>query len=145
MKVILTQDVAGFGQAGDVKETKSGYARNFLIPNGLATFYSPALAKETEAQKKREEAGSAQMREAQLEMAKKIDGKLITIHAKTSEKGKLFGSITALQIVKNLAEEHDIVVTAKQVKMPVIKEMGEYEAEISLAENINAKIKIKVI
>jgi len=135
----------GFGRAGETKEAKSGYARNFLIPNGLATFYAPALAKEAQARQKKIESGTAQMREAQLAMAGRVDGKVITVHAKTSEKGKLFGSVSATQIIKNLAEEYDVVITAKQVKMPAMKEIGEYEVDLELAEDIRAKIKVKVI
>ena len=145
MKIILTQDVVGIGKAGEIKEAKSGYARNFLIPKGLAVFYTSALAKEGAVHRDKAEANLNQMREVQMEIAKKIDSKVITVHAKTSEKGKLFGSVTASQIIKNLAEEHDIVVTAKQIKMPAIKEIGEYEVEISLADDIKAKIKVKVI
>jgi len=143
MKVILLQNVKSLGKAGDIKEVAEGYARNFLFVRKLAEIASESGVKKVETFKKiQAEKDQADLKKTQ-ELAAQLESKAITIIAKARGE-KLFGSIHAKDIAKELKKE-SIVVPEKSIALPEpIKELGEYEVRIELDHNIEAMIMVIV-
>ncbi|MDD5590044.1 MAG: 50S ribosomal protein L9 [Candidatus Portnoybacteria bacterium] len=142
MKVILIKDVPKVGKKSEVKEVADGYARNFLLPRGLAKAASDSALEQLEAEKAQQaieaEADLAQTQE----IVAGLDGNEFEIAAKMGEEGKLYGSITAAKIAKAL-QDKGLKVKKSQVKMEKpIKETGEHEITLEFPHGLEAKIKI---
>ena len=143
MKIILKKEVANLGEAGDVVEVKTGYALNYLVPQGFATVATPSALKqheETLRQRAHKEAKLVADAEA---LAAKISALKIDLTAKVGESGKLYGAITAAQVADALAEK-GIEVDKKNVTVPEIKELGEFEAKVKCYKGVFAAVKVAV-
>lgn len=144
MKVILLQDVDKLGKKYEIKEVKNGYARNFLIPKGLARAATKAALKWAEMQKeietKKEEEGLKQVQQ----LASGIDGQELAISVKTGEQGEMFESITIQKIYEKLKELGLNVKKNQIVLAEPIKELGEFPIKIKFNHNLEAEIKIIV-
>ncbi len=145
MKIILLEDVPKLGKRGDVVNVKDGYARNYLIPKGLAV-----KATEGEISKLREEILRRKEREerkkkALLEIREAIDGKEVILKAKAGSKGKLFGSITSNVLADAISNSLGVDIDKKSVELDSpIKEIGEYVVKIKLGMGIEAEVKVKI-
>ncbi|MCX7832754.1 MAG: 50S ribosomal protein L9 [Ignavibacteria bacterium] len=145
MKVILKQDFEKLGNAGDIKEVKNGYARNFLIPRGIAVAATPANIKSFQEVKRQQE----RKRKRELENARKtsfeIERDVLEIYAKAGEENKLFGSITAQMIYEKLLEKGYKNIERKKILLHEhIKTLGEHIVEIKLHSDVIAKLKVLV-
>lgn len=135
-----------FRDTGEVKDVSDGYARNYLIPKGLAIIATNTELKKIE-EKKKSEGEEEKKRREELELtAKKIDGKLITVSEKVGKDGKLFGSVTAKEISESInsqlgfrIDKHNIV-----LKDPIKKE-GKYTVEINFGKGVKANIVLEVL
>jgi len=145
MKVILLKDVEKLGKEGEIKEVTNGYARNFLIPNESAVLATKdQIAKLEELKEIKSKQSEKELVKFQ-ELATQLDGLELEISVKVSEEEKLFGAITNIQIVEKLKEQ-GIIIDKEQVKLKdTIKEIGEYEINIQLPHNLEAKIKIIIV
>lgn len=144
MEIILKQDMPKLGNKDDILNVKTGYATNYLIPQGIA-IKATATAKKILAENKRQQAHKEERyREEALEMAKKLEGTKITIGAKTSSKGKIFGSVTNIQIAEEL-EKKGFNIDRKKIFFDTVKEIGEYKATINLFKDIKSVIDFEVI
>tara|TARA_B100000242_G_C43049040_1_gene489922 strand:- start:1028 stop:1471 length:444 start_codon:yes stop_codon:yes gene_type:complete len=144
MEIILTQDVEKLGFCNEIITVKNGYARNFLFPNGMAILATESAKKSLQEKLKQQE----KKEEEQIEEANKIVNKLsklnISIKANVSEDGnKLFGSIKASQLIEVISKE-GIEINAKFIKLPKIKILGDYEAEIRINRSVSTTIPFKV-
>jgi large subunit ribosomal protein L9 len=143
MKVLLIKDVKGLGKAGEIKNAKDGYARNFLIPKGFAKLATPEVIKEWEEEQKRKE------EELQKELAKlnelkeKIENTTLVIKHKLGANGQLYGAITNKEVAETLKEK-GIEIDKKNIEMKQIKTVGEYEVDVKLGHGIHAKLKLIV-
>lgn len=145
MKVILKEDVHGLGKAGQIINVKDGYARNFLFPKGLALVADDKNLRLLEYQKKKFEEQAKKKRQDAESVAERLTGIQITIKSKAGEDQKLFGSITSKDIAEALQKE-GFSIERKQIMIAEpIKRLGEYEVEVKLHSNINAKLKINVV
>lgn len=145
MKVILQKDVPALGDAGDIKEVAEGYARNYLLPNKLVIVANESSRKAVEHQKKLIKIKKEKRKKASEGIAGSISGLEITIPAQVGEEGKLFGSITTMDIAKQLKEKGFTVDKRKiQLDAPIRQE-GEYTVSIKLDEGINASVKVLVV
>lgn len=145
MKVILRKDVDNLGHAGQVKEVKPGYARNMLIPRGLALEATDStIAWFEKGEKRRAVLREKALGEARAKAEKLSDVKL-SFSRPVGENGKLFGSVGKADIVKSLkAAGHEVVKEA--VILPAaIKEAGDSEVEVRLAIGVSAKVKVSVV
>ena len=142
-KVILTKSVNHLGHPGDVVAVKSGYARNYLFPQGLAFAWSKGAAAQIESMKRARLAQAVATREDAVAAKAAIEGTAVEIAAKVSESGKLFGSISAEQIA--IALEDKAVVDPKAIEVESIKTTGEFPAKVALHPEITASFFVKVV
>ena len=144
MKIILKKDVANLGDAGEVVEVKTGYALNYLVPQGFAAIGTPSALKqheETIRQRAHKEAKNIAEAEAK---AAKISAETIQVAVKVGENEKLYGSVTAAQVAAALVEK-GFEVDKKNVEVPEIKELGEFEARVKCYKGVFANVKINVV
>lgn len=139
MKVILTQDVKGTGQKGQVVNVADGYARNMLIPRGMAIEATPKALNDLKAKKET----IIHRKEAALDIAKKIAERLgstqIRLTAKSGANGKLFGSVTAKDISDKLKKEHKIEIDKRYINVgDGIKSVGEHQVSVKLHPDVTA-------
>ncbi|RSX55447.1 50S ribosomal protein L9 [Bifidobacterium dolichotidis] len=142
-KVILTKSVNDLGNEGDIVTVKSGYARNFLFPQGLAFKWTKNAAEQAEEMKRARLARAVASREDAVAAKDKIDGTTVEIAAKVSESGKLFGGISADKIAAALASK--VTVEPKAIAVAPIKTTGEFPATITLHPEISATVTVKVV
>ncbi len=146
MVVILLKDVKGTGKAGEVVKVNDGYARNMLLPKGLAKEATEGNVRNLEKQK----AIAAEKLEAQKEAAKKQAEEMskITVIVKTKggENGKLFGSITSKDIAEALEKQEKIKVDKKKIDLASpIKQTGDFEVTVKLFPEVSAVLKVSVV
>jgi large subunit ribosomal protein L9 len=146
MKLILKQTVENLGESGTVVDVKPGYARNYLLPQGLAYEASEAnLRKIEEEQAKAEERSRRDYLEARRR-ASQLEGAALTFQEQASDEGKLYGSVSAVDIAEGLnAQELDFEVERKHVDLAdPIKEVGEYQVRVVLHEEVELEIPVQV-
>ena len=143
MKIILKKEVANLGEAGDVVEVKTGYALNYLVPQGFAAVGTPSALKQHEETLRQRAHKEAKLVADAQAVAAKIEAVAVKIAAKVGENGKLYGSVTSAQIVDALAEA-GIEVDKKNVTVPEIKELGEFEAKVKCYKGVFADVKVNV-
>jgi large subunit ribosomal protein L9 len=145
MKVILLQDVKGSGKAGDVVKVSDGYARNLLLPKGLAKEATEANLRDLEHKKAQYLAKRKQDQESAQELAKRLGELPVKIAGKAGENGKLFGSITAKDLSEALKAQHQVEIDRKKFVLDSpLKSVGEYDVEIRLFEGISGKLHVTV-
>ena len=142
-KVILTQTVSNLGQSGDVVTVKAGYARNYLIPQGMAFAWTKGAAAQIEAMRRARLAKAVATREDAVAAKAAIEGTTVEIAAKVSESGKLFGGTSADAIARALADK--AAVDPKAIEVEVIKTTGEFPATVALHPEITASFTVKVV
>lgn len=145
MEVILNKDVEGIGKAGQVIKVKDGFARNFLIPNGLAIPVNSVNLKKLEEEKQKKALGLEKTRKEAEALAGKLSGMSLTIPVLTQEEDKLYGSIGAVDILSALKEEGVDLDKDKLTMEEPIKALGIYEIPVKLHSEITAKIKVWVV
>lgn len=145
MKVILTKDVKGQGKKGELKEVSDGYARNYLLPRGLA---KEATADNLNTMKLQEKARRAQIAreiEQAQDYAERLGNVIVRVTAKGGEGGRLFGSVTSKEISDALAEQHGMTIEKNQiVQTDPIKNFGSYQVKAKLGHEISGVINVLV-
>mgnify|MGYP003290099398 CR=1 FL=1 len=144
MKIILKKEVAYLGEAGDVVEVKTGYARNYLVPQGFATVATPSALKQHEETLRQRAHKEAKLVADAQAVAAKIEAVELKIAAKVGEAGKLYGAVTAAQVAEALAAA-GVEVDKKNVTVPEIKELGEFEAKVKCYKGVFANVKVNVV
>ncbi|MCX7674102.1 MAG: 50S ribosomal protein L9 [Thiobacillaceae bacterium] len=146
MEVILMEKVVNLGNLGDVVKVKPGYARNYLIPQGKAKRATQANIEEFAARKAELERQAAEKLAAAQARAEKLEGYVLTIAQKAGVDGRLFGSVTNVDIAEALQAQGFDVVKA-EVRMPEgpFKMLGEYDVTLDLHSDVEAHIKVHVV
>lgn len=142
-KVILTDTVTDLGHKGDVVAVKPGYARNYLIPQGLAFAWSKGAAAQIEAMQRARRAKSLATREDAVAAKNAVEGQSVEISARVSESGKLFGGISNEAIAQALRPLADV--DPRTISVESIKTTGEFPATVALHPEITANFTVKVI
>jgi len=145
MKVLLCEDVKKLGWLGDVVEVSSGYARNYLIPQGLATVATEANIKALAKEKAKRAAERMQERERLEAAAKAVDGAEAVIAAKANEQGHLFGSVGPADIAANLREQGFEVADDVVWMDENIKQVGTSQVTLRFAEDLTATVNVVVV
>lgn len=145
MDVILTENVKNLGTIGEVVKVKPGYGRNFLVPQGLAVEASEAKLKEVEHHKRQLNRKAEKLSQEAADVKARIEAVECTFVHKASEEGKLFGSVTSMEIAESLASQGIEIDRRKILLEQPIKELGEHAIDIKLNAGVNAIVKINVI
>jgi len=147
MDVILKQDIHNLGYANEIVTVKDGFARNYLIPQGLAIVADKTSRKVHAENLKQKAYKETKARNEADAMAAKLEKINLTIGAKAASTGKIFGSVNAIQIAEALKEQFNYDVDRKRIKLDgeSIKELGNYEAVVNLHKDVKATIKFEVV
>ena len=145
MKVVLREEVKHVGRRGDIVEVADGYARNFLLPQGKALKASAGVEAQADAMRRAWNQKNAKDREAAEEIATKVVSNPITIAARASADGKLFGSVTAADIVAALAEQTGVELDRKMVTDEHLKELGTHTVTAAPHAEVQFPITVEVV
>ena len=146
MQVILKADVKGHGKKGDLVNASDGYAKNYLIPKGLAVVADKTAINDLENKKSANQYHKNQEEMRAKELADKLEGKKVTFRLKAGDNGKLFGSITANDIADQIKMQLHLEVDKKKVHMDdAIKSLGISNVTVKVYPNISAVVKVEVL
>jgi len=145
MKVVLLEDLPGKGKAGEIKEVSKGYARNFLLPRGLALLATPTIIKQVESRLEKEKLEESIDRDKLVELAQQIEGREIRFEARMGAGERLFGSITAADVAEELSRTIGSPVDKKRIDIEKpLRKTGSYEVAVKLASDINPQITVVI-
>ncbi len=145
-RLILTSEVSGLGSAGDVVEVKGGYARNYLVPQGLATPWSRGGQKQVDAlARARRAREAASLEEAQAFKAR-LEAQPVRIEVRTGQAGRLFGSVSTTDVAEAVAAAGLGAVDRRAVELPSpIRATGSHEASVRLRDDVSATVSLEVV
>ena len=145
MKVILKADVRGKGKKGQMIEVAEGYARNFLMPKGLAVLATADAVNTMRLQEKAKAKADAEAKAAATEIAEKLKGMQVKVVSKGGEGGKLFGAVTGREISAALKEQHGVDIDSKKLVLDEpIKAFGSYQVKAKLGFEVNGTVYVSV-
>jgi len=145
MEVLLLKDVEQLGEAGQIKRVANGYARNFLIPRGLAVAATPGAVKQAELHLESEARRQAKELDEAQALAQVLDGRTVTFQARAGESDRLYGSITSANIADALSEQAEQEVDRRKIVMDEpLKELGTHAVTIRLAPGAEAKVTVVI-
>ncbi len=144
MKVLLKNDVPKIGKKGELLDVKEGYARNFLIPNGLAIEATGGTMKQYEEEKKAGERKKAKEKEDARALAAKIKGTTITLKHKAGEEGRLFGSITSTEIAEALKQKGFDIDKKQVILDDPIRLVGSHDVKVKLHSEVTGSLHVEV-
>lgn len=143
MKVVFIEDISAKEKKGDIKEVSDGYARNYLLPRGLALPATPGTVKAAEKIAQERERKRERMHEEYVELARQIEGKELRFKGKASSKGTLHGSITAADVADRLSDLVNVDIDKKKISMKSsLHNIGEYEVQVIFSKDATAKIMV---
>ncbi len=146
MKIVLREDVDNLGIKGDLVEVADGYARNYLVPRGLALPASKGVVKQAEAMRRNREVREQRLREAAAGLAKQLSGKAVEVKARAGEGGKLFGSVTSADIAEAIGAQLGVDLDRKVVELAEpIKELGDLEVVVRLHAEVTPTVAVSVV
>jgi large subunit ribosomal protein L9 len=146
MEVILIQDVDNLGGANELVKVKNGYARNFLIPRQMAVEASPSNRKQLDEKLKQLKKKEDKMLAEINSVISKLTESPLKIGAKTGTSGKIFGSVTSLQISRAIRDQKGYEIDRKKITMPdEVKELGSYKATIEFGNGKNTEVDFEVV
>jgi large subunit ribosomal protein L9 len=146
MEVILIQDVDNLGGKNEVVKVRNGYARNFLLPRQLAVEHSPSNKKQLEERMKQVKKKEDKMLAQVNDVIAKLGEAPLKLGAKTGTSGKIFGSVTSLQLSRAIREQRGYEIDRKKITMPEdVKELGTYKATIDFGNNKSTEVEFEVI
>jgi large subunit ribosomal protein L9 len=146
MEVILLKDIENLGTKFDVVDVKPGYGRNYLIPQGFAQVANTSNKKHNEEIKKQQSAKIAKLIEDYKALAEKLKATRVIVGSKAGTTGKLFGSVTNIQVAEALKKQFDLSVDRKRVHIVgEVKEVGTYKATVNLYKEVSTEIEFDVV
>ncbi len=145
MKVVFLKDVSSKGRQGEIKEVADGYARNYLLPRGLAIQATKAAIAVAKDKAQGEERRQARNVEEMTELAGRLSGIELNFKAKAGGKERIHGSITSSDIAKQIAQKIDVEIDKKKIELDEpLRNLGSHDVTINLAKDIEAKIKVTI-
>ena len=142
MKVILLEDVYKKGVAGEVVDVAPGYARNYLIPKGLAVKVTPGTLRQMETLRKQAEVRRAEREQEFSKIAGQIENLTLYFSVKAGEKGKLYGSVTPAEIAERLQEELGLEIDRRRVGNRPLRELGEFQVPVRLDTGLTPTVRV---
>lgn len=145
-KLILTHEVTGLGAPGDVVEVKDGYARNYLVPRGLATAWTKGAEKQVEAIRKARRARQIATLEEARAIRDRLQAQPVVVPVKAGASGRLFGAVTTADIAAAVEAAGGPKVDRRRIEVgQPIKSLGEHQVQIRLHEDVTAQIDLRVV
>lgn len=144
MKVLLLEDVYKLGRAGDVKKVAPGYARNYLMPQGLAILATPGAIKQADRIRKEGQKKRARINEEMGGVAEQLEGKLFTFAAKASETGRLYGSVNTQMLADAVSEEAGVDIEARQIESQPLRQIGLHTVAVRLTVDLIPEVEVIV-
>jgi large subunit ribosomal protein L9 len=146
MKVILLQDVAGLGKAGDLKEVANGYARNYLLPRQMAAGATPALISNREQRVAAEKRKVVKQDESNKQLAERLSQVALTFRARVGSQGRLYGSITSQDIATALRDAEGISIDRRTINLEdPIRTVGTFNVPVRVASGLERALTVKVV
>ena len=145
MNIILLKNIDKVGGKYEVVNVKDGYARNYLIPNKMALIANDTNMRRLEDYRRREAARLAKSLDEYKAIADKLNESLLKIGAKAGTSGKIFGSVTNIQLAQALLDQLEVEVDRKIIDIPEVKTLGNYEAKVNLHPEVEASVKFEVV
>ena len=146
MQIILLQDIDKVGDKHTIATVKNGYGRNYLIPKGMALIANRTNRRRLADLQRREDAMNQKRLGSYEQMAEKLKGAVLKIGAKAGTSGKIFGSVTNIQLAAALKEQYGVEVERKRVILPdEVKTIGAYEATLNLHPQVQPVVKFEVV
>jgi large subunit ribosomal protein L9 len=146
VKVILREDVDNLGRKGDLLDVSDGYARNFLVPRGLALKASKGAVKQSEAMRRNREAREVRDRGAAEEIATRLAGARVELRARAGKDGKLFGSVTASDVADAVQSQIGVELDRRKLELAEpLKELGPAEVPVRLHPDVAASVQVEVV
>lgn len=146
MKLILRNDMQGLGKRGDIVDVADGYARNYLLPKGAAIVATPGAVEQAARMRRARDLRDASDREAATTVASTLVPKVIEVSAKAGTEGRLFGSVTAADIVEAIEAQTSIVIDRRHLEIEEqIKSLGQHVVRASLHAEVSFPITIEVV
>ncbi|MGB0886855.1 MAG: 50S ribosomal protein L9 [Vicingaceae bacterium] len=146
MKIILKENIEHVGFKDEVVEVKNGFARNFLIPQGMASLATPSAIKVLEENLRQSAVKNQKIKDEAQKTADALNDLVIKVSAKAGEKGKIFGSVNTIQLAEAIEKAgHKIDRKYMKIKGEAIKSLGSYEASARLHKDVAATIKFEVV
>ena len=145
MKIILKQDVGGLGKKDAVVNASDGYAKNYLIPRGMAVEATAQNVNEAENKQKAQAERKKRELEQAKEFAAKLNGKTVTVHAKAGESGKLFGAVSGKDIADQIQAQYHLEIDKKKIVLhEPIKTAGEHAVEIKIYPGVSVTVQVQI-
>ena len=146
MKVLLRSDVKGVGRRGDIVNVSSGHARNFLLPNDLAIVANDGTIAQADVMRKSRELQIATDRESARNLAASLATKTISISAKAGNEGRLFGSVSAAEIVKAVLDQTGVTIDRKHVQLEApLRTLGEHFVVVELFTEVSINLTLNIV
>lgn len=146
MKVVLRDDVENIGRKGDLIEVTDGFARNFLVPRGLAMKATKGVVQQAEAMRRNREARDARDREAAQALADQLTGKRIELRARAGEGGRLFGSVTSADVADAVRAQTGVELDRRKTQLAEpLKELGAVEVPVKLHADVEVTLTVDVV
>jgi large subunit ribosomal protein L9 len=145
MQVILQSDVKGLGKKGDVVKVADGYARNYLVPQGLALEVTEGRLRERQALQRQQVEKERRLRKEADEAARRLDGASVTVAVKVGAEGRLFGSVTAKDVAERIHEVHGVRVDKRRIELEPIRHLGSVEVPIHLHPEVTVRLRVDVV
>ena len=145
MRIVLRDDVDNLGKKGEVVDVADGYARNYLVPRGLALKASSGSQKQADAMRRNREARERRDRESAQALAAQFEGRTITIKARAGGEGRLFGSVTASDIAEAVQKQTGVDIDRRKLTLDEpLKELGGVDLHVRLHPDVDATIHVEV-
>ena len=145
MKVLLRSDVDGLGKTGTIVKVARGYARNFLVPQGLAVVATEGMAAQAEAMQKKRALQTAADKESAEALAAILSECVVSVSAKSSDEGRLFGSVGATEISDAVSSQLGAQIDQRQIKVELIKDVGSHSFIIELHSEVSVSGTVEVV
>jgi large subunit ribosomal protein L9 len=146
MRVVLRDDVESLGKKGDLVDVADGYARNYLVPRGLAIKATRGVVAQADAMRRNREAREVRDQQAAAALVPQLAAKRITVSARAGDGGKLFGSVTTADVVAAVQEQTGVELDRRNVELAEsIRELGEYEVVVKLGAGVEATVGIDIV
>jgi large subunit ribosomal protein L9 len=146
VKVVLREDVESLGKKGDLLDVADGYARNYLVPRGLALQATKGVVKQSEAMRRNRDAKEVRDRDAARELATKLGASPIVVTARAGEGGKLFGSVTSADVAAAVQASTGVAIDRRKITLAEpIRELGDTEVPVKLHADVDVVLAVSVV